>query len=445
MLADFSPPDMYLARGHISGQYHEVSATGAVQKTTNLDTDAMLTYASVQDAARSLVMLTQISSYKKPLFSNSPMFIPLALKKSDPIKFGYYIAQQNTFLQDHRNIAIVGVVPELMDLANSAGNTLWNSIHNLPGVYRCDPCARTPDLGKWNISSAGTANTNIKEWLSGNLPKFLAIAPAAIPKITTFPAPEILSKDRRASAQMSISSGLIDASPLDDYMRSLDNSFALANPPPLVTRHPWKSQTPVESIDYSFDLEQFPTLLKDKQLNTDNTRTTIAETLTAASGRNPATAVSATTEDFVSTVVRTRMTAFETANSTQVAEFQSRLATLDATIANIHSTVNALSSKMAGAVLTLLTSPDGILTKQDVTLNAHNVTINRLLDMMGTLTSDVQRISKATEAMAAKPAPTSPIHKRHCPGNCDEDSIYEDSMQQDNEDSTEHGNPAGIQ
>jgi hypothetical protein len=99
MPAEFTPPDMYLARGRIAGQYHAISPTGQVQKTTDLDTDVMLTYASVQDAARSMVMLTQISSSKNPSSPKSPMFIPLAaLKKTDPIKFGYYIAQQNTFL-----------------------------------------------------------------------------------------------------------------------------------------------------------------------------------------------------------------------------------------------------------------------------------------------------------------------------------------------------------
>jgi hypothetical protein len=46
MPAGFTPPDMYLARGRISGQYHEVSPTGQVQKMPNLDTGAMLTYAT---------------------------------------------------------------------------------------------------------------------------------------------------------------------------------------------------------------------------------------------------------------------------------------------------------------------------------------------------------------------------------------------------------------
>jgi hypothetical protein len=50
MPVDFTPPDMYLARGRIAGQYHAVSPTGQVQETTNLDTDAILAYVSVHYA-----------------------------------------------------------------------------------------------------------------------------------------------------------------------------------------------------------------------------------------------------------------------------------------------------------------------------------------------------------------------------------------------------------
>jgi hypothetical protein len=412
---DYSPPNMYLARGRISGHYNAISAAGANATTTPIDTDALLTYADATDAHRSMIMLTMISSFKNPTTPKSPMFIPLALKKSDPTKFGYYIAQQNTFLQEHRNIAIVGVVPEVMDLENSAGQTLWSEVRKLPGVFRCDPCARTSDLGKWNISSALEHNADIKSWLEANLPKFFSLASPDTPTISIFPAPEILSKDRRGTA-MSVASGLTDASPLNDYMRSLDSSFALTTPPPLVSRKAWTPQVPIEAVDYSFNLTQFPHLPKDKNFHSDTTRTTTAETQADVSAHNPATAtaVSAITEDFVSTAVRTRMTEFEDARQSQNAEFQTRLNNLEDTIASISSTVDSISSKMAGDVLTLLTAPNGILTIQEQKLDAQHETINRLMAMLSNLSSDVKRIGTATEALADKRAPASPPHKRHC-------------------------------
>jgi hypothetical protein len=187
---------MYLARGRVSRHYHAISAAGTNASTTPIDTDALLTYADATDAHRSMV------SFKNPPTPTSPMFIPLALKKSDPTKFGYYIAQQNTFLQEHRNIAIVDVVPEVMDLENSAGQTLWSEVRKLPGVFLCDPCARTSDLGKWNISSALDQNTDIKAWLAAILPKFLSLASSITPTVSISPAPEILSKDRRGNTSM---------------------------------------------------------------------------------------------------------------------------------------------------------------------------------------------------------------------------------------------------
>jgi hypothetical protein len=87
---DYSPPNMYLARGRISGHYHAISAASDNASSTPIDTSAMLTYADATDDHRSMGMLTMISSFKHPPTPKSPMFIPLALKKSNPTKFGYY-------------------------------------------------------------------------------------------------------------------------------------------------------------------------------------------------------------------------------------------------------------------------------------------------------------------------------------------------------------------
>jgi hypothetical protein len=79
------------------------------------------------------------------------MFIPMELKYKDPKKFGEYVAKQNNFLNHHRNVAIVGIIPEAMDFKSPGEIDLYSSLKNLPGVYRCDPTRRTPDLGKCNI------------------------------------------------------------------------------------------------------------------------------------------------------------------------------------------------------------------------------------------------------------------------------------------------------
>jgi uncharacterized coiled-coil protein SlyX len=77
-------------------------------------------------------------------------------------------------------------------------------------------------------------------------------------------------------------------------------------------------------------------------------------------------------------------------------EFQTRLNHLEDTIARISSTVDSISSKMAGDAVTLLTAANGILTIQEHNLDAHYESINRLMEMLSNLSSDVKRIGTAT-------------------------------------------------
>jgi hypothetical protein len=211
------------------------------------------------------------------------------------------------------------------DLHDSDGTSLWYAIRSLPGVYRCDPCARTPDLGKWNISSCLQYNNAIKTWLADNLPKYFAAAPNTLPQHNVFPAPEILSKDRRGSA-LSVNSGMTDASPLDDYMRSLESNYQPSNQPAMVVRNPWISSTPVEEINYSFNLDDFPTPPKTAPATVTTTPTVAETTLVSAPG--PPTAVSAITEDIVSTAVKTQLSGLEAIRLEQATDFPTAYASL---------------------------------------------------------------------------------------------------------------------
>jgi hypothetical protein len=315
----------------------------------------------------------------------------------------------------HRNIAVVGVTSELMDLENSPGTLLWQAIRALPGVYRCDPCVRTPDLGKWNISSTLTYNEELKSWLTEHLPKYFNAAPSTFPKLTIFPCPEILSPNRWGSSALSVTSGITDASPLDDYMRTLEANFVLATTPLMVARNPWISTTPVEDINYSFNMDDFKTYPNGK--TTDTTRTTIAESSVAASGPNPPTAVSAITEDFVSNAVKAHMAGLEATRLAESTDFSDRLRTIEDSIATINSTVDNISSKLANSVIALLTAPGGALAIHTNKLDAQNTTIDRLLHAITSLTSDVKRLGYATDTLTRTP-PASPPNgspaNKHC-------------------------------
>jgi hypothetical protein len=128
-------------------------------------------YANGADFSRSMTLLTQVSPLRNPINADDPFFIPLALKFQNPAKFGryYYVSKQNTFLNQHRNIAIVGVVPEAIDYSVKDELSLYDMIKQLPDVYRCEPNRRTHDLGKWNISCNLEHHTDICTWIDTHM------------------------------------------------------------------------------------------------------------------------------------------------------------------------------------------------------------------------------------------------------------------------------------
>jgi hypothetical protein len=223
------PVELYLCRRKITADY---SLNDVLQP---ISSDALMVYVPTAEIELALIYLTKLSTLSSPSLTRSPMFIPLKAKYLTPGKFGQYVARHNSFLHDHRNIAIVGVVPEAMDdTDNVTGDNLWNLISSLPGVHRCDPCRRTPDLGKWNISCEKESHQRIADWIDENLVKFWSGLPGktTFPIISTFPKPERLSKGRRVSLGSSVASGLTNASPVEDYFRQLESSL----PPPRTYR-----------------------------------------------------------------------------------------------------------------------------------------------------------------------------------------------------------------
>jgi hypothetical protein len=59
-----------------------------------------------------------------PTTPTDPIYIPLTAKYNSPEKFGQYVARHNEFLNTHRNIAIVGLVPDAMDANTVTGENL---------------------------------------------------------------------------------------------------------------------------------------------------------------------------------------------------------------------------------------------------------------------------------------------------------------------------------
>jgi hypothetical protein len=198
---DYSPVEMYLSRSKIHAEYTQGGTTQPI------DTDALMLYTPKSTAEMAIIYLTHLSSFSTAHNAANPMFILLAAKYHTPTKFGEFVARQNDFINNHRNIAIVGLALDAMDCVTAKGNDLWTSIRKLPGVFRCDPCRRTcSDLGKWNISCSKDHHPDICEWIDANLVQLWNTIPSNARQTTfaPFPTPERLSKGRNITSASSV-------------------------------------------------------------------------------------------------------------------------------------------------------------------------------------------------------------------------------------------------
>jgi hypothetical protein len=89
--------------------------------------------------------------------SSTMLFIPFSLKRElSGNEYSSIIQQQSIYLENHRNISIVGIGNRRMLAATTYGNddiSFEDFLKSKDGVYRVDSTKRTPDLGKWNIST----------------------------------------------------------------------------------------------------------------------------------------------------------------------------------------------------------------------------------------------------------------------------------------------------
>jgi hypothetical protein len=157
--ATFTEPDIFFTPTKRKG----------ILDSQDIQTNAMTMYSTREDFDRATTLLTRLSTFAGLDDNKSPLYVPFALKKSHPEVYGEYLAQQNAFLETHRNIAIVGLHPEAMDYGDAScddpafPHSLWETISNMAGVYRVDSCRCTANLGKWNISCHSTSHPDIAQ------------------------------------------------------------------------------------------------------------------------------------------------------------------------------------------------------------------------------------------------------------------------------------------
>jgi hypothetical protein len=334
---EFTDPDVYFTPSKYKGTYDKQV----------INSNALCMYGSRADFDHTTTMITRISSFATTIDDKSPMYVPFALKTSHPEVFGQYLAQQNAFLESHRNIAIVGVHPVAMDYGDTDHQdpaftkSLWNILSQMNGIYRVDSCRRTFDLGKWNISCHASHHQAITQWIDTNLVNIWKQVPLALPIYPAFSTPERLSCNRGVR---SVASGLTDASPVSHYLKSLADRHQTSSKLTTVVRNPWRQTPPVQSVVYQFNKTDYPLPGGD----TDATAPTTDSTMVAASAITASEGYDAS----VQLSVDRKLTAYEASRAENNSDFNARMNMIEDKIQGSKMSSRLLQTESPNAALT---------------------------------------------------------------------------------------------
>jgi hypothetical protein len=373
----FNPPEIYFSPAKCHGTLDD----------TRINSNALCMYTDAGDADTVTNLITRLSSFADSENSFSPFYVPFALKTHHPDVYGAYLAKQNNFLENHRNIAIAGVSVGAMDHGDEDNpddnftSSLWQRIKQLDGVYRADSCRRTPDLGKWNISCHSDFQPTIAAWLDDNVVNHCNKIPVQLPTFKDFPAPTRLSAARNSR---SVSSGLTDASPVSHYLKTLANRTRTSEKIKTVLRNPWKSTPPVAAVQYTFTPTEYP------KLPTTKNGTARTEDSTYAPS-----AVTSPSFSIVEAKLDSQLSDIEKKRKADADAFRSRMDDLEDGMTQIRTDLDQLASTISTEVtrnvLLGLQGVDGVITQQ----NRHIAELQEKL---------MQLIPLVQEAISPRPA-----------------------------------------
>jgi hypothetical protein len=208
--------------------------------------------------------------------SNDMLFIPFALKRelSDD-EYSSIIQQQNVYLENHRNISIAGIGNRRMLTAAPYDNdelSFEDLLKSKEGVYRVDSTKRTPDLGKWNISTDKEHYSALTNWIDSNITDFFELVkPDNTEPMDEFPEPKRLSKAPSNRNKSNVSS---------TYAKKIQAAFSTASTTgsaPSIPRRPAWNRLPVDIEYKNTSTEEFPPLPSSKPTSED-TRSTASST-----------------------------------------------------------------------------------------------------------------------------------------------------------------------
>jgi hypothetical protein len=213
--------------------------------------------------------------------SNDMLFIPFALKRElSGDEYSSIIQQQSIYLDNHRNISIVGIGNRRMLTAVTYDNdetSFEDLLKSKEGVYRVDSTKRTPDLGKWNISTDKKHYSNLATWIDSILADFFALVESDDTEpMDEFPEPKRLSRtptNRNKSNATSTYAKKIQAA----FSTANSTASTTASAPSIPRRSVW-NRPPVD-IEYKNNSnDEFPPLPSTKPSTSEDTRSTASST-----------------------------------------------------------------------------------------------------------------------------------------------------------------------
>jgi hypothetical protein len=308
-----------------------------VFRNDKITSNGVVVFSEVKDLDRNYTLLEHFS---EGMWDHGHVFVPFSLRREQPEVYGQYLALQNVFLKDHRNISLCGIGPEVLDYeANpttedsySYSDSIWQQLAGLPGVYRVDPTKRTCDLGKWNISCDTKNYLAITEWIDTNLLTLFRKVPADIRAKYShkdFDEPARLNRNFRVSnGNQSVRSNMTGTS--SRYQQSLVSHLSNYTALPTVERNPWQTlqSRPMKEIKYTHEDRAFPPLK-----TSNDTKSTAAETTADM------TTISAITDSVIHVAVKDAFEALKTEHRDLEKQWQLKFEKLEAKMEDLSKSV----------------------------------------------------------------------------------------------------------
>ena len=349
-----------------------------------IKTDALLQQSDHSEPANSATSLSCLKHWMETqtLTDDTPLFIPLRYKYTNPALWTAMVKKQHHFLQHQTQISLMGVSPTHLDHPIGDFSSLQDALLSLPAIQRIDPCRTTPTEGRWNLSVPLTDQPATHAFIDSLLDQ-LPHSNTSFPTFKDWLTPVRLHR-RPPNDTSSVYSELSGTD--DDILAILLKKLNIPTLPPPAPKLPLKNswnQAPrlqVDNIQFVQDLHQFPPL-PTKQVTIHSpvkkTRFSVDTTSTTTSTSSSSGDVSGVTEPKSHT----------SGTSKAINHFKLRLDALEQSHARdmktLHARIESIQEHICASITNTLLAPDGPLEYQRRILDEKISSLEQIILSLG--------------------------------------------------------------